>query len=298
MFLIKEILVDVVESPIRIEGFARAVFKNELPSNKSIKKAVKNGIIRVNNEVITSAYWVTVGNRIQLWEMEKNAPKPFDIDLEVVFEDDHFAIIIKPAGISVSGNQFRTVQNGIINLLQKSNEADALSWPRPVHRLDKATSGLLVIGKTISGIKDLGLQFETRSLKKTYHAIVMGETPKLGTMHFDIDGQTAITKYVKLGETSSLQNRVLTLLKLSPETGRTHQIRIHCAQLGWPILGDQLYSARTKKNKGLFLTASGLEFKHPKTHEIVKLSIPLPHKFKTHLDREQRRWDKYNANKQ
>ncbi|MDC3337137.1 RluA family pseudouridine synthase [Flavobacteriales bacterium] len=295
LFLVKEICVEAINNPIRIEGYARKVFKDELPTNKSIKKAVKKGTIRINNSKIPSSHWMKNGELIQLWDLEELPPKPFDIDLEIVFEDHFFAVINKPAGICVSGNQFRTIQNGVVSLLQKTNETDALNWPKPVHRLDKATSGLLVIAKTRSAMSDLGMQFEARTIKKSYHAIVHGSTPSSGTLDASIKGQSAVTRYDKILEVPSLRNNTITLLKLAPETGRTHQIRLHCSQIGNPILGDQLYAAKTKTNKGLFLAATGIQFKHPKSQKTVSFSIPFPNKFKAQLDREQRRWTKYNT---
>ncbi|MCB0381582.1 MAG: RluA family pseudouridine synthase [Flavobacteriales bacterium] len=267
-----------------------------LPSRKAIKKAITRGEILVDGKLSSTGWWVKAGQKIELLESAINPPKQYELKLEVVYEDDFFAIINKPAGITVSGNQFRTIQNALIGNINISTAQDALRWPKPVHRLDNPTSGLLLVAKTASALVKLGQQFENKSIQKKYAAIVIGKTPESGTITIEVEGLPATTHFKLVKVVPSLKNEFLSLLELSPKTGRTHQIRIHLAQLGFPIMGDKLYGneAEILRGKGLFLSAIGLELNHPITNELLKIEIPLPHKFTSLLERENRRWGKYN----
>jgi len=204
-------------------------------------------------------------------------------------------VIIKPAGISVSGNKFKTIQNALLYTLSPSKKSDCLPWPLPVHRLDNQTSGLLIIAKTrIARIK-LGQAFEKKEIEKTYHAVVIGKTNNEGTIQFPIDSKKSTTDYKKLQFVSSLKNKYLSLLEVYPKTGRTHQIRIHCAKLGFPILGDKLYGSENLilKHKGLFLAAVGISFTHPISEKELCFSIPTPAKFLNRMKNEERRFLTY-----
>lgn len=206
------------------------------------------------------------------------------------------AIINKPAGISVSGNQYKTIVNALGFNLKVSNQKDALNWPLPVHRLDNQTSGLLIIAKTVMARIKLGRAFENKQIKKKYQAIVIGKTDPKGSVNYKIGEKEAFSEYKTLQTVKSLKNDYLSLLELIPSTGRTHQLRIHCAKaLGTPILGDKIYGKPNLilKHKGLFLCAVALDFVHPITTEELKIRIATPHKFIKRLENEQRRFDNY-----
>jgi len=294
IFLIHEHTVDSDTEKVRIEIYCRECFSSWLPSNKSVKKAIKTGAIRVNNEVVSTGHWIMPKQKIQLFDLEENPPKPYDMELEIIFEDEFLAVIVKPAGIVVSGNEYRTIQNVIVGKISKSMETDALSWPRTVHRLDKGTSGLMIVAKTIKSMMHLSKQFENNQVNKTYQALVKGNTPDSGEWNYLVEGKKADSSFSKIEMVNSLRNEFISFLELKPRTGRTHQLRIHCQKAGFPILGDQIYSDQTKKNKGLFLSAIQIEFNHPKTEGKLSFSINTPAKFKSQLEREKRRWNKFN----
>ena len=162
------------------------------------------------------------------------------------------------------------------------------------HRLDSPTSGLVIIAKTKLCLKLLGEMFKNHQIQKKYIAIAMGKCDSEGVFNSKIDGKESITKYRLLKFSRSLKCDYLTLLELSPLSGRTHQIRKHLSENGSPILGDTLYSENTIHKKGLFLFAKSLEFQHPITYQQLKIELDIPAKFLKRMQRENKMWEKVN----
>jgi len=238
--------------------------------------------ISVNGVPATSATFINGGETIRLSVPETARPrKKLVFDLEVLFEDEHLAAIHKPAGILVSGNSFRTIANALSQNIKKSNLSDAAS-PQPVHRLDFATTGILLVGKTSSSIRELNKMFETKKIKKTYYAITIGDMTTGGNITSKIDGKKSYSKYTLIESVPSKKFGKLNLVKLIPKTGRRHQLRKHLSSIGNPILGDKDYGLGDLilSGKGLYLHANSLKFKHPFTNEIVYLKDGIPQRFK------------------
>jgi 23S rRNA-/tRNA-specific pseudouridylate synthase len=166
-----------------------------------------------------------------------------------------------------------------------------------VHRLDNPTTGILLVAKTSRAAKKLGQQFENKTIRKTYRALVQGTIDKTGVINSLIEKQEALTEYKRLSVSSSLANTTLSDVELYPKTGRTHQLRIHMASIGHAIIGDSLYGieGKTLKHKGLFLYAVGLVFYHPVSSEKISLTMNLPEKYQVYLNREKARWEKFNT---
>ena len=218
------------------------------------------------------------------------------MEIEIVYEDEHLLIANKPPGLPTSGNYFRTLEAALAHSHPLKFSESNLYSPRPAHRMDNLTSGLVIAAKTSKALFQTGQLFEKGKVHKTYNALVMGKTPNEGQWKSVINGKPAITTFKKLKEVRSLKNDHLTLLELSPKTGRTHQLRIHCSEAGFPIYGDPIYAEQTIKKKGLFLSAIRLVFTHPVTLVELDVSINLPSKFINRMKNEQNRWERRNGN--
>jgi 23S rRNA pseudouridine1911/1915/1917 synthase len=241
-----------------------------------------------------------------------------DIPLDVIFEDSDLAVINKPAGMMVHAgagqNENERSKGTLVNALlfrfkKLSNTGDDLR-PGIVHRLDKDTSGLIVVAKNDRTHAALGAMFSERRMKKTYLALVQGQVEReKGTINADVgrdplrrtrmttkpreDGRHAVSHYEVVQRIASRFGR-FTLVKVQIETGRTHQIRVHMSSIGYPVVGDTLYggagqltdqvAAQAKRRTEPerlrlgrnFLHAARLEFAHPRTGKNIELEAPLP----------------------
>lgn len=281
---------------LRLSDYANGLFA-ELPSRKSAKKAIDRGLFRIDGALADSSRWIVPGMVIELIDELPVQQKTYDLPMEVMYDDDSMAVIVKPPGLPVSGNYFHTVQNALPALLTPSRLADAMHIPRPVHRLDSPTTGLLAVAKTYSAAKILGAQFADRTARKTYFAVVCGAAPAQGECRMPIDGLEAHSSFRLVGSSPSLRYGTISLLELEPHTGRTHQLRIHCAHWGWPIYGDTIYGADTEivAGKGLFLAACRLSVVHPLSGERLAIAMDIPAKFASLFERESRRFAKFNG---
>jgi 23S rRNA pseudouridine1911/1915/1917 synthase len=234
-----------------------------------------------------------------------------EIPLEIVYEDDDLAVINKPAGMMVhagagatdEARNRGTLVNALLHHLASLSQVGGELRPGIVHRLDKETSGLIVVAKNDETHRKLGAQFAAREVKKKYIALVHGWVEKeTGTINQSIrrdpvrrirmtvrgeGGRTAITHYRVMQRIESSLGK-FTLLDIKIETGRTHQIRVHMAAMGHPVAGDRVYGASKspllakEARSGAptlgrnFLHAAELEFRHPRTGELVSLKAGLP----------------------
>ncbi len=269
-----------LQQKIRLIDYCKQELNVVFLSKNAIVKSIKNGEILLNGQSTSTGAWLKEGDNIKYKQkLDPKYQKVFPLQISVVFEDEHLAIINKPAGYDVSGNKFQTIQNALLHNLKISTEEDFLSIPRPVHRLDNQTTGILLVAKTQSAVIHLSKQFENREVSKTYVLICFG------TIENDLIINTAIDELE--AETSFIPQQLLlhknlgqmTLVYAFPKTGRKHQIRKHMSSINASILGDRLYG--TYYQKGLFLCALGIEFSHPKSGQKLKFDLDLPNKFKT-----------------
>ncbi|MGM0479275.1 MAG: RluA family pseudouridine synthase [Bacteroidota bacterium] len=264
-----------------------------LPSRKAVKKAFKRKQIVRNAQFLRSGDWIYGGDRIEIMERKQTDAVDFELDIHVVYEDDYIAVVEKPAGLVSSGYQRKTLQHALTgNLKEVSDETipyyDRLSVPLLTHRLDAKTHGLLLVAKTSAARRKIDELFQNRQITKGYVAIVQGELEGKGTIEQPVQGKNAVTHYESTGIYPSHRDKTMTLVQLFPETGRKHQLRIHLAEAGHPIVGDQKYTKNEPvlRHKGLFLVANYLAFDHPVTGEALSLTISCPNKFDRIIRRE------------
>jgi len=274
----------------RLDAFAATVFP-QIASRKGAQKLAKRGLLLVNGTVGEPHLRVKASDDVALLDDPRPVVPIYNLPLVVVYEDDWLAVVDKPAGIPVSGNYARTLQRALPAHLLPSPLPDALPSPRPVHRLDAPTQGLLLIAKTARAMVDLGRQFEAKTIHKQYRAICLGQLVGEGQIDLPIEARPASTRYRVLGHTHSLTTGWTTTVDLFPATGRTHQLRLHLASLGHPILGDAQHTeGKALRGKGLVLAAIALTFHHPDDQTERRAEIPEPAKFASLRSRDERRW--------
>lgn len=274
-------------TPIRLQEYGVGIFEHA-STKSALKKALKKQLITVNNEIASSATLIKGGEEIRLNIPENTLPKKRLIfPLNVLYEDGYLALIHKPPGILVSGNSFKTITRALPQNLRVSQQTDA-TRPQPVHRLDYATTGVLLVGKTSASIRTLNQLFERKEIEKHYYAITIGRMPNAGKIDIPVDDKTATSKYIVKKRVSSERFGRLNLVQLYPKTGRRHQLRKHLSAIGHPILGDKEYGmdGLILQKQGLYLHAYSLQFIHPFTKENIHITDPLPKKFTKIFDGE------------
>lgn len=276
-------VVPKLKAPQRLSDYAAGIFQS-ISSKKGIKKAIQKKLVLIDGRPGFTSNYINGGETLELIreEIEIHEINVDKLGVEILFEDDHLAVVYKPAGLVVSGNKNLTLYNALPQLLKPSTAIDAVPLPDPIHRLDYPTSGVLLVGKTRSIITALNKLFEERKVEKVYHAVTIGKMKKKkDKIDTDIKGKSAITNFEVISSTPSDKYDSLNLLKVSPVTGRKHQIRIHIAEYGNPILGDQMYGTEGKISvgKGLYLHGFSIKFNHPVTNEDVLVKKEAPKKF-------------------
>lgn len=270
-----------VIAPMRLQEYGVGIF-SAIPTKSALKKALKKEYITVDGVVASTATFITGGETIKLSLPDENpGGKKLIFPLRVLFEDEYLALVHKPAGIVVSGNSFKTLANALPQNLKPSQLPDATTH-QPVHRLDLATTGILLAGKTRAAIRGLNKLFEDKEVEKIYYAVSIGEMQPHGKISAEVDGKASHTAYKVLETVPSERFGCLNLLELLPQTGRRHQLRKHLSGLGNPILGDKEYGLEDLilKGKGLYLHAGSLKFRHPFTGENLHIQDGLPKKFR------------------
>jgi len=271
-------------------------------SRSQVQRLIKSGNITVNGAPSDTGYRVKVGDVIMVDEPEMRSidAAPEDIPIDVVYEDEHLLVVNKEQGMVVhpgAGNWTGTLVNALLHHCAGSlSGIGGAERPGIVHRIDKDTSGLLVIAKTDLAHQSLSEQIGEKSVKREYVCVVNGQVPdRRGRVDAPIgrhpsartkmavvaDGRNAVTHFEVLEYFDGA-----TMLKCRLETGRTHQIRVHMAYMGYPVLGDPVYGSRQNPYRlaGQALHAQTLGFVHPATKEYMEFSAPLPGYFEGLLE--------------
>ncbi len=324
---------DIVERPIPIDEDqaerVRLHIRRKLPdrrldkylhgrfprlSRTAIQRLIKQGAITVNSEPTKASYEMAAGDIIELVipPPEPREVVPEDLPLDIVFEDEYLLALNKQAGIichPARGDQTGTLANALVHYANSLSHGDDPFRPGIVHRLDKNTTGIMLIAKTDEAHWRLALQFERRTVQKTYIAIVHG-IPHLDSDTIDapigvhpvvrekfavmvkenkIDlAKSAVTHY-EVAE----RYKDYALVKLSPKTGRTHQLRVHMSYIGHPIVGDMMYGGRSLSEYDITghgsiepifvyqaLHAWKIRFRHPILEKAMELEAPFPPPFR------------------
>lgn len=234
-------------------------------SRSGIKKMVKRKLIFINQVVANTADYIRAGDVIDLYQ-DTSPEEVWKIPLNVRYEDNFIAVVHKPAGIPTSGYGIHTLTGALPFNIMLNNDRDGII-PHPVHRLDRDTEGLVIVAKTRKSASVLSEMLSNGQISKTYRTWVHGIV-SVGS-HWVWDSLVRDKHAITQGKVLSIDpERNLSLLELAPITGRTHQLRIHCAQNNTPIVGDNKYGQ--DKGMRLKLIAYSLCFNHPMNpeHEI------------------------------
>lgn len=283
--------VNAKEAGAKFIGFAAKVFPI-LGSKSAVKKAIAEERLYINGKIARYTAQLKRGDLLELKAKAASTFKKYDIDLEIVYEDDFLIIVNKPGGIAVNGSRNKTVEHALLDKNKSNRQPDALPNPIAIHRIDLPTKGLVLFAKTKTAQIQLSKAFQQNTVKKTYFAVVHGRPHETGIINHPIAGKQAITEFERVQLADSQVFGHLSLVKLHPITGRTHQLRIHLKEKGHLIVGDKQYAGAQKTilGKGLFLCACQLAFTHPITKEALSIHIDVPTKFKKLLQREQDRF--------
>lgn len=271
-------------------------------SRTFIQDLVKKGLVKVNNEVKKPKYLVQNGDHItvKIPESKKTEIKPEKISLDIIYEDENIAIVNKPQGMVVhpsKDNYSNTLVNSLLYYFKNLSDIAGSVRPGIVHRLDKDTSGLLIIAKDNYSHEKLSYQFKKRTVKRVYYALVHG--------NIDLDNQTIKTPFgrnsmdrTKMAVKQESNREAITYLKtleryedytlveVELETGRMHQIRVHMSYINHPVVGDVKYNNRKNEFgiKGQLLHAKKIGFVHPTKDIYMEFDSNLPEQFEKVLN--------------
>ncbi|GAA0767461.1 RluA family pseudouridine synthase [Clostridium subterminale] len=297
---VKNYTIDEENEGKRLDLF---VSEKELEMSRSfVQGIIEKQQVKVNCQIKKSNYKLKIGDQVhvELAEPVELQVEAEDIPLDIIYEDSDVIVINKPQDMVVHpapGNYTGTLVNGLLYHCKDLSGINGVIRPGIVHRIDKDTSGVLIVAKNDKSHNSLAMQLKDHSMKRTYYAIVEGIVKEdEGTVRTNIgrhpverikmavvkDGKEAITNYKVLERFKSN-----TLVECRLETGRTHQIRVHMAHLHHPLIGDQVYGYKKQRFKlqGQALHAKNLGFIHPTTGEYMEFDSQLPEYFQDILDK-------------
>lgn len=290
--------IKVKEAGERIDKYLSDLYKDK--SRSFIQRAIKKENILVNSKIIKSNYRLVVGDIINIIDLEEEKIELVEqnLKLKIIYEDEDLAIIEKPVDMIVHPSKYNiedTLVNGLLYQLKNLSTAGEYYRPGIVHRLDKNTSGIMVVAKTDRAYFNLIDQFKNRTVVRGYIALVTGHLQnKKGIIDAPIgrdpsdrtkmcviaeNSKEAITKYKVLDEYEDF-----SLVAYELKTGRMHQIRVHSSYMGNPILADDRYSDINSRESYQLLHANKLGFIHPTRGEYLEFESEIPARFKKYLE--------------
>ncbi len=288
----------VVDSNDRIDKYLSS---NTDYSREYISKMIKDGFVTVNGEKVKPSYKLEENDEIFLddsYKEEKEDIKAEDIKFEILYEDEYLMVINKPSGLVVhpgNGNKDHTLVNALMYHNKELSDLGGEERPGIVHRIDKDTSGIMLVAKTNKAHELLSDDFKHKRVKRTYIALIKGVFPHQSAT---IDAPIGRDKNNRLKMCVTADNsknavthlkvikryKNYTLVSLVLDTGRTHQIRVHMSYIGYPIYNDPVYTNLDATEFGQFLHSSEVDFIHPITKEHLHFDAPLPDEFQSFID--------------
>jgi 23S rRNA pseudouridine1911/1915/1917 synthase len=273
----------------KLDGFSRS----------TIKRIISESKVQVNQTLVKASYHVKVDDFIEVGEVDFSETDviPVKMDLDIIYEDEDVLVVNKPSGMVVHpapGHYQDTLVNGLLYHINTLSDINGEKRPGIIHRIDKDTSGLLMVAKNNTAHDILAKELHEKQTKREYLAIVEGVIAnKRGKINAPIgrdksnrlkmtvtkDGKNAVTNFEVI-ETFSDS----TLIKCILETGRTHQIRVHMQYINHPLVNDFVYGNAKTNDFGQYLHAKSLGFTHPKTKEWLEFESDLPQEFKDYIE--------------
>jgi len=301
----KELLVDFYHQGDRLDVYlAQALTQNM--SRSQVQKLIKDGSVQINGKTTTSHYRVREGEKVEIeWlTATDDGTRAEEIPIDILYEDDDVIVVNKESGMVVHpahGNLRHTLVNALLHHTRNLSGVGGAIRPGIVHRLDKDTSGILVVAKNNVAHAFLANEFKNHTIERTYQVLVRGIVQHDEGIIEEPVGRSFLSRKKVVvkpsgGKDATTLYRVVkrfkkaTFLEVYPRTGRTHQIRVHLNHFGHPVLGDALYGVPCDQIGRQALHAAGLGFEHPQTHEKMAFQSPLPEdmqKLLAYLDSEQ-----------
>lgn len=289
---------EVTEEKIRLDKY---ISDHSDYSRNLVINMIKNNSILVNGVPAKASYKVHIGDIITIKELPRLDEEitPWDYPVEVIYEDEYLMIINKPSGMTVhpgSGNHNHTLVNALIAHTKNLSDVNGLERLGIVHRIDKDTSGIIVVAKTNKAHEVLAEGFKNHTIKREYLALLCGVLPH-DNVTIDAPIGRDVTNRLRMCVTPTNSKKAIThlkvlkrykeytLIKARLETGRTHQIRVHTKYIGYPVYNDPVYTNKECSEFGQFLHSYSIELNHPITNEKLVFTAELPPYFQDFLDK-------------
>ncbi|HEX9897312.1 MAG TPA: RluA family pseudouridine synthase [Dehalococcoidales bacterium] len=286
---VKEFHFTVEQAGVRLDKYVSEVCPDL--SRTQAQKLIEGGQVAVNGNQEKASYKLSAGDTVlvKIPPPTSTHLTPENIPVPILYEDDDILVVDKPAGLTVHpapGHTGHTLVNAILSHL--TTTSDSTQRPGIVHRLDKDTSGVMVIARNPKAHDNLASQFKQHTVKKVYLTLVRGHlTPEEGIIEAPIGRDTGDRKKMAIsgesrGRKALTRYKVIhflgnyTLLEVMPQTGRTHQIRVHLTAIGYPVVGDAIYGVKSPFLSRQFLHAHKLGFRLPSTGKYLEFTSPLP----------------------